>query len=73
MGRNEYITDQQVVKRVQAAIRIELEKKKALDRPAVVYDRQTKKIYHMNSDGSRTEIDNRLSEGRYSEQIEKKA
>lgn len=55
MNRNEYITDQQVVKRVQAAVRIELEKKKALDRPAVIYDRKTKMIYHVHSDGSRTE------------------
>lgn len=44
--REEYITDEAVVKRVNAAVKIELEKKKAMDIPAVVYDPKTQTIYH---------------------------
>lgn len=53
MKREEYISDEAVVKRANAAIRIELEKKRALDIPIVVYDRETQTIYHENSDGIR--------------------
>lgn len=73
MQREEYITDSQVVKRAQAAVRIEIEKQKALDNPVVVYDRKTGTVYHENSDGSRIAIGKRLKEGRYSERIGKEA
>lgn len=39
MRREEYISDEMVVKRVNAAVRIELEKKRAMDVPIIVYDR----------------------------------
>lgn len=73
MKQEEYISDEAVVKRVNAAVKIELEKKKAMDIPAVVYDRKTQIIYHENSDGSRVEIGQRMRKGRYSERIAKKA
>ena len=44
MERKEYISDEDVVKRANAAVRIELEKKKALGIPAVVFDRKTRTI-----------------------------
>lgn len=72
MKREEYISDEQVVKRVNAAVKIELEKKKAMDIPAAVYDRKTQKIYQINSDGSKAELGQRIRKGRYSEQISKK-
>ena len=50
MKREEYIPDEAVVKRANAAVKIELEKK-ALDIPIVVYDRQTQTIYHESNDG----------------------
>ena len=56
MKREEYITDSQVVKRAQAAVRFELEKQKALDNPIVVYDAKTGTIYHENSDGTRVAV-----------------
>ena len=37
MEREKYISDEDVVKRANAAVRIELEKKKALGIPAVVF------------------------------------
>lgn len=73
MKREEYISDEAVVKRANAAVKIELEKKKALDIPIVVYDRQTQTIYHENNDGTRVEIGTRMRKGRYSERIAKKA
>lgn len=73
MEREEYISDETVVKRANAAVKIELEKKKAMDIPIVVYDRKTQTIYHENNDGTRVEIGKRMWEGRYSERIAKKA
>lgn len=73
MKREEYILDEQVVKRAKAAVKIELEKKKAMDIPAAVYDRKTQKIYQINSDGSKVEVGQRIRKGRYSERISKKA
>lgn len=73
MKREEYISDAAVVKRVNAAVRIELEKKKAMDIPIVVYDRETQIIYQENSDGSRVEVGRRMRKGRYSERVREKA
>ena len=56
-----------------AAVKIELEKKKALDIPIVVYDRQTQTIYHESNDGTRVEIGKKMRKERYSERIAKKA
>lgn len=73
LKREEYISDEAVIKRVNAAVKIELEKKKAMDIPAVVYDRKTQIIYHENSDGTRVEIGKRMRKGRYSERVAKEA
>lgn len=73
MKREEYISDAAVVKRVNAAVKIELEKKKAMDIPIVVYDRETQIIYQENSDGSRVEVGRRMRKGRYSERVREKA
>ena len=61
MNREEYISDEQVVKRANAAVKIELDKKKAMNIPIAVYDRETKKIYEINSDGSKVEVGDRKS------------
>ncbi len=73
MNREEYISDELVMKRAKAAVAIELEKKKALDLPAVVYDPTTEVIYHVYSDGTRIEIGKKMRKGRYSERIREKA
>lgn len=73
MRREEYISDEVVVKRANAAVRIELEKKRALDVPIVVYDRETQTIYHENNDGTRVEVGKRMRKERYSERVAKKA
>lgn len=73
MKREEYISDETVVKRASAAVKIELEKNKALDIPIVIYDRKTQIIYQEESDGTRKEIGRRMRKGRYSERITEKA
>ena len=73
MKREEYISDEAVVKRVNAAVKIELEKKKAMDIPIIVYDAETQTIYKENSDGTRIEVGQRMRKERYSERIAKKA
>ncbi len=67
MKREEYITDEDVVKRAVAAVRIELEKNKALGVPTVVFDRKTQTIYRVNSDGSRVAVGQKTRKGRYGE------
>ena len=62
-----YITDEQVVKRVWEAVRLELEKCRALDIPITVYDRERKEIVVKDSDGSVIVVLERIKKGRYSE------
>lgn len=73
MKREDYISDEQVVKRANAAVKIELDKKRALDIPVAIFDRKTQKIYEKNSDGSTIEVGERIRKGRYSERVSKKA
>jgi len=73
MKREEYISDSQVVKRANAAVKIELDKMKALDIPVAVFDRKTQIIYQKNSDGSKVAVGEGIRKGRYSERVAKKA
>ena len=68
-----YISDADVVKRANAAVKIEIEKKKALDVPIAVYDRKTQTIYMKKSDGTKIAVAERIRKGRYSERIKKQA
>ncbi len=71
MEREDYIYDEEVVKRANAAVKIELEKNRALDIPVVIYDRKSQIIYQEKSDGSREKVGTRIRKGRYSERIAK--
>lgn len=73
MKREEYISDETVVKRANEAVRIELEKNKALGIPAVIYDRESQLIYHESEDGTRTEVGRKMRKGRYSERVAKES
>ncbi len=73
MKREEYISDEKVIKRANAAVRIELEKNRALGIPAVIYDRKSQIIYRENEDGTRTEVGKRMRKERYSERVSKKS
>ena len=73
MKREDYISDEAVIKRANEAVRIELEKNRALGVPVVVYDRKSQIIYRENDDGTRTEVGKRLRKERYNERISKKA
>ena len=71
MKREEYISDETVIKRANEAVRIELEKNKALGIPVVIYDRESQIIYRENGDGSRIEVGRRMRKERYSERVSK--
>ena len=73
MKRENYISDETVIKRANEAVRIELEKNKALGIPVVIYDRESQIIYRENEDGTRTEVGRRMRKERYSERISRKA
>lgn len=73
MKREDYISDEAVIKRANEAVRIELEKNKALGVPVVIYDRESQIIYQENDDGTRIEVGRRMRKERYSERISKKA
>lgn len=73
MKREYYISDSQVIKRANAAVKIELEKKKVLGIPIAVFDRKTQTIYKKNSYGSKVVLSGRIRKGRYSERVAKKA
>lgn len=73
MKREDYIPDEMVVKRANAAVKIELEKKKAMDIPIVTYDSEKQIIYKVNSDGSKVEVGRKMRKGRYGERNSKKA
>lgn len=71
MKREDYISDEAVIKRANEAVRIELEKNKALGIPVVIYDRESQIIYQEQADGTRTEVGRRMRKERYSEQVSK--
>ena len=73
MKREEYISDETVIKRANEAVRIELEKNKALGIPAVIYDRERQVIYLENEDGTRTDVGKRMRKGRYGERVSKES
>ena len=71
MNEEPYVSDAQVVKRANAAVKLALEKKKVIEAPIVVYDRKTKDICVLNPDGTREIVGKRNTVGRYSERIKK--
>ena len=68
---SDYITDEQVVKRANAALELEIEKLKAMGAPVIIYDRKKQVVVRRNNDGTETEVGKRLRKGNYSERIEK--
>ena len=68
---SDYITDEQVVKRANAAVGLEIEKLKAMGAPVLIYDRKKQVVVRRNNEGTETEVGKRLRKGNYSERIEK--
>ncbi len=62
-----YITDEMVVKRANTAVKLALEKNRALDVPSIVYDINDKTIYEIRSDGTRTAVGKPLNDHAYGE------
>ncbi|MEY8368294.1 hypothetical protein AALA24_05935 [Anaerovoracaceae bacterium 42-11] len=67
MSERKQITDEQVVKRANAAVKMELEKKKIKNQPIAVFDKETRQIYMQYNDGTKAEIREIKQRGRYSE------
>ena len=65
---NTNITDADIVKRVKSAVKIDIEKKKAMNAPIAVYDHKTGNIYAEYSDGRRILMGTRIGRGIKSEQ-----
>ena len=57
MGIAAELTDEQVVERARTAVRLALEKQKALDVPIIFCDPKSRKIYKMFADGRMVEVD----------------
>lgn len=50
---NQILTDDMIVKRAKAAVRLAIEKNKALGVPSVVFDAATNTMYEICSDGTK--------------------
>ena len=60
-------SDDDVVRLAREAVRIEVEKKRAMKLPVIVYDHADQKIYEVYADGTRKAVGSRLTRGHYSE------
>lgn len=60
---NTTLTDADVVKRVKTAVKIDIEKKKAMNAPIAVYDHETGNVYAEYSDGRRILMGSRIGRG----------
>ena len=64
---NTNLTDADIVKRVKSAVKIDIEKKKAMNAPIAVYDHETGNVYAEYSDGRRILMGTRIGRGIKSE------
>ena len=62
------VTDEDVVKRVKSAVKIDIEKRKVMNAPIAVFDPESGNVYAQYSDGRRVLMGNRIKRGGYSEQ-----
>ena len=69
MSQQKYISDEQVVKRANCAVKIALEKKRSYGCAYFTYDTGTQSICVIGSDGSKTQVCGRYNHGRYSERV----
>lgn len=58
--------DRETNRRVSKAIQLDIEKRKIMDKPIAVYDKNTGKIYAVHNDGKR-EVMGHIERKRYSE------
>lgn len=61
--------DSVLVKNARLAVKLELQKKRALGQPIARFNPKTKEIYMENPDGSITLMGSAAEQGRYSEQL----
>ena len=63
------MSDQEITKRANKAVERAIDKKRINNASVVVYDRKTKEICSVASDGKRIVLGQRITRGRYSEQV----
>lgn len=61
--------DSILVKKARLAVKLELQKKRALGQPIVKFNPKTKEIYMENTDGTITPMGSAAEQGRYSERL----
>jgi len=61
------ISDADTVKRVKSAVKIELEKRKAMDLPIAVFDEKTGNVYAEYNDGTRILMGSKLRQHGFGE------
>ena len=62
---NREISDKEVVERVKSAVKIDIEKKKAMNVPVAVYDTETGNVYAEYNDGTKILMGSRIKKGSY--------
>lgn len=70
MGVNRELTDDEIVGRVQTAVRLAIEKQKAMGIDIVRYDPKRCCLYIINPDGTETIVKENVQRVRYSEQTD---
>lgn len=72
MNRQKELTDEETVARVQAAVKLAIEKQKAMGIDIVKYDPKAQCLYTVDASGNRTIIKENVKRVRYSEQTASK-
>lgn len=67
------LSDNEIHSRVQKAVSLDLEKKKALNAPIAIFDPHTKKVRLSDGTGQILSEHSVLRKGKYSERVKKKA
>jgi hypothetical protein len=71
MSKKNVLTDEQVVGRFQAAVKLAIEKQKAMGIDIARYDPENECIYVIKPDGTKEILKHNVKRVRYSEQAEK--
>ena len=64
---NREVSDKEVVERVKSAVKIDIEKKKAMNVPVAVFDAETGNVYAEYNDGTKILMGSRIKKGSYGE------
>ncbi len=72
MDGDNILSDEKIIERAVKAVELDIEKKRVLDAPIYVYDRNDKTVYQVKKDGTRIPVAKKLRKGSYCEQCGQK-